>query len=119
MENDAVVEITSGFIGFRKTAILLIKDSKCHIWIEDKRLFNCTLLKAPFGYAYPAKKVFIYDILGDGSIIKMMDGSIYEVDSLDTIYTSLWIGFSNGILLNNTELLNLDEGEMVHVNKLR
>ena len=49
----------------------------------------------------------------------MLDGSIYEVDSIDHINSSLWLGISDGLLIEGTELINFDEGESVTVYRFK
>ena len=53
--------------------------------------------------------------------LKLMTlGSMYKVDDLYTIETSLWLGNSDALLIDGTRLLNLDEGgEIIDVTKLK
>jgi len=121
LENGAIVEISRyfGYIGYRKNAVLYGRANRCNIWIEGKKSYKCDLLKSPQSRGRPAEEVHISEVKGDGAIIIMLDGRIYEVDSYDTIETSLWLGISDGILIDNTTLINFDEREAVSVNQIR
>ena len=44
---------------------------------------------------------------------------MYEVDSIDEIYTSLWLEISDGLLINGTILINFDSDESVTVYQIR
>jgi hypothetical protein len=122
LENGAVVKVTRGYLGYvgwRKDAILFKEGMQWKIWIEGKKAFKCELLKAPQVRAQSAQVVHISEMLGNGSIIKMLDGSLFEVGSFYTFDTSLWLGFSDGLLINDSKLINLDEGEIVEVTRLK
>ena len=122
MENGAVVKISwgyLGFVGFRKDAILFKDGKQWKIWIEGKKAFKCDLLKTPNVRGQSAQLVHISEMLGNGTIIKMLDGSLFEVGSLYTIETSLWLGISDGLLINDSTLINFDEGGMVEVTRLK
>ncbi len=121
LENGAIVEVFSYFgnLGYRKDAVLYGNGHHCNIWIASKKSFKCDLLKAPEGKGTPAKNIHISEVKGNGKILIMLDGSIYEVDSIDEIYTSLWLGVSNGLLINGTTLINFDSGEPITVYQIR
>ena len=121
LENGAIVEINSyvGYLGYRKKAILYGRGSICNLWIEGKKSFSCSLLKAPQGNGELAKLVNIFQVKENGSILMMLDGTIFEVNSIDHIYTSLWLGISDAILINGNELFNFDEGHSVTVFRLK
>jgi hypothetical protein len=122
LENGAIVEIDGGYvgyIGYRQEAVLFGNAQHCKIWIEGKRVFSCDLLKEPSSRGSPAKEVYISEVKGDGAILLMLDGSIYEVDSLDQLDTYLWLGLSDALLVNGEKLLNFDEGALVTVSRIR
>jgi uncharacterized protein with GYD domain len=123
LENGGVVEITSGYlgyVGYRKHCVLFKSGTRWRVWIEGKKIYKCELLSAPDEEPEIVEELYISEVKGDGSILVMLDGSIYEVDSLDTITTGLWLGMSDALLFNNGELLNLDEDdEMVNVIRIR
>ena len=121
LENGAIVEVSSyfGYLGYRKSAVLYGSDYRYNIWIAGKKSYKCELLKAPQGRGDPAKVVHISEVKGNGTILIMLDGSIYKVDSIDEIYTSLWLGISDGILINGTILINFDSDEAVTVYRIK
>jgi len=121
LENGAIVEVSSyfGYLGYRKSAVLYGSGHRCNIWIAGKKSYKCELLKAPEGRGEPAKEVHISEVKGNGAILIMLDGSIYEVDSIDEIYTSLWLGISDGILISGTTLINFDSDEAVTVYRIK
>ncbi len=122
LENDGIVEVTSGYlgyIGYRKDAILIGRGSRCQIAIEGKRTFECEVLKMPSDRGKPAKELQVSEVRGDGSILITTDGEIYEVESVDHITTTMWLGFFDAILVEGHQLINLDSGESVAVHKIR
>ncbi len=121
LENGAIVEVSSyfGYLGYRKNAVLFGSGQTCKIWIAGKKSFKCELIEVPEGSGKPAKEVHISAVKGDGAILMMLDGSIFEVDSIDTIHTSLWLGVSDGLLINGTTLLNFDAEEAVTVHRIK
>lgn len=122
LENGAVVEISWGFLGFvgwRKDAILFKEEVQWKIWIEEKKAFKCELLKAPEVRGQSAQLLHISEVLGNGSILKLLDGSLLEVNSLHTLDTSLWLGISDGLLIDESKLINFDEGELIEVTRLK
>lgn len=61
---------------------------------------------------------WIQEVAGDGAIVKLDDGSIWEVDTVDRIDTSLWLATEEIILFrivfNGVELyemMNTDSGD--------
>lgn len=122
LENGAIVEITSGYlgyVGYRKGAILFGGGSKWQIAIEGKKTFKCEMLKMPEELGKPAKRLQISEVRGNDSILITADGEIYEVDSIDHITTSLWLGFFDALLVEGEQLMNLDSGESVAVQRIR
>jgi hypothetical protein len=121
LDNGAIVEINFGnleFAGYGQTAIIFNVGKSWKIWIEGKKDYKCEVLKTPDSvFPSTAKIVMISEVKGNGTILKMSDGSIYEVDSINT---TLWLGTSNALIINDHELINLDKGdEIIEVTKLR
>jgi hypothetical protein len=124
LDNGAVVEISSGYLGYlgyRKQCILFSTGARWRIWIQGKRTYACELLKPPqYGYLHPAEQVLISEVKGDGKILVMSHGAIYEVADIYTISTSLWLGMSEALILDDCELINFDEAdEVVEVIRLK
>jgi hypothetical protein len=121
LDNGAIVEINFGnleYLGYGQTAIIFNVGKGWKIWIEGKKEYKCEVLKTPdLVFPSTAKMVMISEVKGNGTILKMSDGSIYEVDSINT---TLWLGTSNALIINDHELINLDKGdEILEVNKPR
>lgn len=57
---------------------------------------------------------WIQEVLGDGQIVRLEDGSMWKVDEIDTITTGLWLPVSNVILCSG-RMINVDDGESVSV----
>jgi len=52
---------------------------------------------------------WIQSIAGNGEIIKLEDGSIWQVDGVDTVTSSIWLPVSN-ITICGSYLINTDDG---------
>jgi hypothetical protein len=61
---------------------------------------------------------WIDEVLNDGSVIKLEDGSIWSVDDLDRIDTALWLPVSN-IVACDYMLINTDDGEKAGARRVR
>lgn len=124
LENGAVVEVTSGYLGYlgyRKKALVYKMNGRCRLWIEDKKLFQCDLLREPiYGGKVTVEELSISTVAGDGEILKADDGRVFEVNSLFTLDTALWLAPFEAVLVDGSELVNLDEGdEPVEVGRLK
>ena len=53
---------------------------------------------------------WIDTVSNDGSIIKLEDGSIYEVSDVDAITSALWLPITE-IVSCDDKLINTDDGE--------
>lgn len=54
-----------------------------------------------------------------GRFIELDDGSIYEVETLDRITTSLWLPYSDVLVIDDIEMIYEDDDEIVHVTRVR
>lgn len=61
---------------------------------------------------------WIESVSGNGRIVILEDGSVWEVDSLDTITSSLWLPISE-IVACDDKLINTDDGESVAAQRIR
>lgn len=61
---------------------------------------------------------WISSVAGGGKIIILEDGSVWEVDPIDIIYTAIWLPTESVIICGNT-MINTDNGEKVSVTRLR
>lgn len=57
-------------------------------------------------------ETFITDVNNDGSIVKLGDGSIYEVDAIGQTKTMLWLP-AQRVLRQSDGLLHIDKGQKV------
>lgn len=61
---------------------------------------------------------WIQAVEGDGKIIKLEDGSLWEVDDVDAVTTSIWLPVSEVIVCDG-KMVNVDDGETVQVTPLQ
>lgn len=61
---------------------------------------------------------WIDEVLADGQILKLEDGSLWKVDPTDTLTSSLWLPVSDVIVCDD-KIVNVDDGETVQVRRIR
>jgi hypothetical protein len=61
---------------------------------------------------------WIDSVLADGRIIKLEDGSIWEVDAVDTVDSALWLPVTD-IVACSDKLINTDDNEAVSARRIR
>ena len=61
---------------------------------------------------------WIQEVLSGGEIIILEDGSVWRVDGVDTIDSSLWLPISN-IIACDDKLINTDDNESVDAIRIR
>lgn len=61
---------------------------------------------------------WIQSVSSDGTIIKLEDGSVWEVDSVDAITSMLWLPTTEIVACDN-KLINTDDGEKVDATRLK
>lgn len=61
---------------------------------------------------------WIDKVLGDGRIVKLEDGSLWQVDEIDTVTSSIWLPMSD-IIVCDDKLINVDDNESVGARHLR
>ena len=71
----------------------------------------------PIGRATCESGHWIESVSNDGEIIKLEDGSIWEVDAGDTVDSMLWLPVTN-IVVCPDKLINIDDNETVGVTQL-
>jgi len=62
--------------------------------------------------------LFIESVEGDGKVIKLNDGSMWEVDDVDTVDTSIWLP-ADEVVLCDGKIINTDENESAGVTPIR
>lgn len=65
-----------------------------------------------------ASETFITDVSSDGTVVRLADGSIYEIDTLSQIKTMLWLP-AQKVLKQQNGLLNLDKGQSAKATALK
>lgn len=60
---------------------------------------------------------WIESVSGNGKIIKLEDGTLWQVDDIDTITSMLWLPVSD-VVVCGTKIVNTDDGESVAVTRL-
>ena len=57
-------------------------------------------------------------VLANGQILKLEDGSLWKVDPVDTVTSSLWLPISDVIICDG-KIINVDDSETVQVRRIR
>jgi hypothetical protein len=60
---------------------------------------------------------WIESVGGDGKIIKLENGSMWEVDDIDTVDTAIWLPITN-VVICGTKMLNVDDNESAEVKSI-
>lgn len=103
-----------------------------HDWLTSAE--SARVLQAEKSYVQPAVVVkpskrqkaygncesghWIDDVMSDGGIIKLEDGSLWEIDAADQIDTQLWLPISD-IIVCPGKLINTDDNETAGAIRLR
>jgi hypothetical protein len=123
-EGKAVLITSPGlFLGVGSELILPDADQKCRIW-NSSSLGSIEGLTAPSQSQSSQQSSdcedghWIQTIAGNGEIIKLEDGSIWQVDGVDTVTSSIWLPVSN-ITICGSYLINTDDGEKVSATRLK
>ena len=61
---------------------------------------------------------WIQAVMSGGEIVKLEDGSIWEIDSIDVIDSALWLPIEEIIICGNT-IINSDSGDKVSAKRLK
>ena len=61
---------------------------------------------------------WIESVLDNGRLIRLEDGSLWQVNAIDTITSSIWLPISNIIICGN-RLINEDDNEAVGARRIR
>ena len=92
--------------------------------IKNMRILEIVALCASLGAvaAAPASACedghWIDEVLADGQILKLEDGSLWKVGPIDTPTSSLWLPVSDVIVCDD-KIVNVDDGETVQVRRIR
>ncbi len=123
-EGKAILVTSPGlFLGVGSELILPDVDQKCRIWnssslgnIEEFGTPNRKKTRQPANVCEDGH--WIQSIAGNGEIIKLEDGSIWQVDIIDRVTTSIWLPISN-ITICGSYLINTDDGEKVSATRIK
>jgi hypothetical protein len=88
-----------------------------------QRLFAAAIFLSGLLTSQPAQAAcenghWIDEVLNDGAIIELEDGSIWLVDEIDRIYTAIWLPVSNIVVCDGL-LINTDDNEKAHAHRVR
>ena len=61
---------------------------------------------------------WIRSVSGDGGVITIEDGSLWEVDPLDALDAALWLPLS-GVVVCDDRIINVDDDETVSAVRIR
>lgn len=70
------------------------------------------------GYSGCEDGHWIEEVMDDGGVIKLEDGSLWEVDAGDTVDSALWLPVTD-VLVCDDKIINTDDNETVHVRRIR
>lgn len=65
------------------------------------------------------EKHWITRILGDGALLELDDGSLWEVEAIDRIESSLWLPMTDVVLVNEEKIISLDDKETIEVSRAK
>lgn len=124
LDNGAVFNISSGSVGvgIRREVALIEDGSRWSLWISRKRVYRGELLRAPEnGKPITFSKATISSVSQDGSLLTMLDSSIYEIELLGRIHTMLWLPATEVFVLENGKMLNASDsgGELIDCRRLK
>jgi hypothetical protein len=124
LNNGAVVKVTRGFlgfVGFKKDAVLYKEAVGWKIWIAGKMAYNCDIIKGPEKQVASTGVIIkISEVLAEGEILSTQKGSLFEVNALSRLETSLWNGPFDALLIDDCKMLNLgSSSEIIEVKKIR
>jgi len=62
---------------------------------------------------------WIDNVMSNGEIIKLEDGSLWKVNSSDTYNSAIWIAIDNIVICDDNKLINTDDNTAVSVNQIK
>jgi hypothetical protein len=61
---------------------------------------------------------WIEEVMGDGAIVKLEDGSLWQVDAVDSVDSALWLPTTN-VVVCDRKLINTEDNESVQAERVR
>jgi hypothetical protein len=115
LQDGAVIRILGGrpigtLPGTR--AILFRTAGRQQIWIEGAWSYTCTIVRQPTitVLTHAAREARISEVSRTGGMIKLTDGSVFEVDAIGRVHTMLWLPASSVIIAEESEMLAPNRG---------
>ena len=62
---------------------------------------------------------WIDQVLAEGKVIKLEDGSVWQVSALYVITSALWLPASEVVICDDGKLVNTDDGDSVSATRIR
>lgn len=118
LANGAVVKKESygyvGYVGFREDCLLYGYGSSWTLSI-DRESFACEIVKRPSEAPNQVTDAWLLDVKASGRVLEFADGTLWEVNEIDTIRTSLWIGSSKILVFPDGRAANVNTGDIVRI----
>lgn len=113
LANGAIFEKTSygyvGYLGYRTMALLYSRAGSARLWVEGVGEIRGELIRGQDTRANAhGTVVTVWQIQGDGRFLELLSGNLLEVDSVNTITTSIWVAPFEALVLNDGRLFKLD-----------
>ncbi len=106
-------------LGVGSSLILSDADQKCRIWNSESLGYVDDKAKgAPKKDETCRDGHWIQSVASNGEIIKLEDGSIWQVNSYESYISSLWLPVTR-VSICGSKLINTDDGESVGVDQLK
>lgn len=70
-------------------------------------------LFSPFAWSACDTGHWIQSVGDFGGIVTLEDGSVWKVDPIDKVHSSIWLPISNISVCNGNQLVNVDDDEIV------
>lgn len=106
---------------------LLTNEQRTQVQTAERRFQSSTpsVQASPYGSGKSARYTsacedghWVQSVSSDGTIVKLEDGSVWEVDASDAIDSALWLPTTE-IIACNGKLINTDDNEKVSAERLR
>lgn len=83
-----------------------------------KKLLICLTLITTITSSQACETTTIEEVLGDGSIIKLQDGTIYQVNTGDESTASMWTSLTEVVVCDD-KIINTEDNESIEVTQLK
>ena len=101
------------FLGIGTQLLIPDRDQSCRVWNSEP------LAAGPRrSSGKSCESHWVEKVIDSGKFVTLEDGSLWEIDPVDTIDTMLWLP-ANDISVCGNELVNNDDGEAVRGRRIR